>query len=434
MKKYSDEEILESLNRSMKSVTPNNFNEIKSSLRKKGIKMKKKFNYAWMPTTILATVVLVFIGVYYNNNYVVDSLIGIDVNPSVEIETSKNNKVVSVNALNEGGVKILDNMDLKQVDINIAINALIGSMIKYGYLTGDDANILVSVKNSNEVKSIAVKDLVVSSINGSLDGSEVSATVLNQTITTNDKNVDDLAKTNNISYGKALFINELIKKDSSLDFNTLAEMSLRELAALVESKNIDINDIVESDDDDSTKEKIEEKIEDANEEKKVNDNSNGVTYLSKEEVKNIAFKHAGVSSDTNVNITLGKDGGKAVYDIDFKTSEKEYDYEIDATSGKVLDFESEKIKTKPQNNTNTNNENTNQNQTTNYIGESKAKSVALNHAGVSSSEASMLKIVLDTENGTKVYDIQFRIGDVENEYEINATTGSIVNHEKDIDD
>ena len=68
------------------------------------------------------------------------------------------------------------------------------------------------------------------------------------------------------------------------------------------------------------------------------------------------------------------------------------------------------------------------------IGHAKAKSIALNHAGVSESKAYDMEIELDDEDGTLVYEVEFKFGGMEYSYEINAATGAILKHEAELDD
>jgi len=65
------------------------------------------------------------------------------------------------------------------------------------------------------------------------------------------------------------------------------------------------------------------------------------------------------------------------------------------------------------------------------ITDSKAKSIALNHAGVSASNADFIRVELDYDDGVKVYEIEFDAGDFEYEYEISAKTGKIRDYDKD---
>ena len=61
-----------------------------------------------------------------------------------------------------------------------------------------------------------------------------------------------------------------------------------------------------------------------------------------------------------------------------------------------------------------------------YIGTEKAKQIALNHAGVSSSSATFTKTRLDRDDGIYVYEIEFISGEIDYDYEINATTGNVI--------
>ena len=68
------------------------------------------------------------------------------------------------------------------------------------------------------------------------------------------------------------------------------------------------------------------------------------------------------------------------------------------------------------------------------IGYTKAKSIALNHAGVSESKAYDMDIELDDEDGTLVYEVEFKSGNMEYDFEIDAASGTILKHEAELDD
>ena len=46
-----------------------------------------------------------------------------------------------------------------------------------------------------------------------------------------------------------------------------------------------------------------------------------------------------------------------------------------------------------------------------YIGEARAKQIALNKAGVSASNAEFTKVKLEYDDGIRVYDVKFYAGD-----------------------
>ena len=74
----------------------------------------------------------------------------------------------------------------------------------------------------------------------------------------------------------------------------------------------------------------------------------------------------------------------------------------------------------------------NNRQNTAYIGEEEAKAIALEQAGVTAEEASFIRMELDQDDGQPVYELEFRAGDSEYEYEIHAETGNVLKAEHDI--
>ena len=68
------------------------------------------------------------------------------------------------------------------------------------------------------------------------------------------------------------------------------------------------------------------------------------------------------------------------------------------------------------------------------IGYAKAKSIALNHAGLRENQAYDMDIELDDEDGKLVYEIEFKSGNMEYNYEIDAASGAILKHETELDD
>lgn len=63
------------------------------------------------------------------------------------------------------------------------------------------------------------------------------------------------------------------------------------------------------------------------------------TQISLEQAKQIALNHAKVSNATFTKAELDHDDGRQIYEIDFVVGKTEYDYEIDAISGNIIDFD-----------------------------------------------------------------------------------------------
>ncbi|AKB13826.1 Uncharacterized membrane protein YkoI [Methanosarcina thermophila] len=149
------------------------------------------------------------------------------------------------------------------------------------------------------------------------------------------------------------------------------------------------------------------------------ENTTGTNIITMEEAKEIALTHAGLTEAdvTFIKTELGIDDGRQEYEIEFYSGNREYDYEIDASTGKILSYDSD-----VENYSISGNRQLSQNNT--YIGEEKARSIAL--ARVPGATESNIRLHLDTEDGVAVYEGSIVYNNVEYEFEINASTGEIV--------
>lgn len=321
---------------------------------------------------------------YYRGNLMVDSLVDLDVNPGIELLTNQKNRVLEAYATNGDGDKVLSGMDLQNVDLQVALNAIVGSMVQQGYMTKDTKGVLVTVQNKDQKKADNLRKLVVKEMEIALSTEDMNAAVFHQVISSQNNNASAFARKNNISLGKAVFVLNLANKARSLDAKELAKMKISEIAKLVADKNIDIRDIIEYDSDDSLWENIADAIEDINEgdddyivattqqestqavqvqptetkavaqtetqaatqtqpqthaqtqpQTKLQTNAQPQTggRISADKAKAIAFGHAGVSAGQIRELSVEYDDG--VYEVDFKVGNTEYDYEIGATDGSI---------------------------------------------------------------------------------------------------
>ncbi|MDO4711180.1 MAG: PepSY domain-containing protein [Peptostreptococcaceae bacterium] len=148
-----------------------------------------------------------------------------------------------------------------------------------------------------------------------------------------------------------------------------------------------------------------------------------------EKAKNIALKDAGLKANqvAFVKAKLDNDDGKAVYDVEFYSNNVEYDYEIDAKTGKILekdkDIDDFSIPSKSSSN----------NASTGLIGAEKAKNIALNHAGLKASQVKFARVELDKDDGKQKYEVEFYSNGKEYDYEIDAKTGKILSVDYDME-
>ena len=65
-----------------------------------------------------------------------------------------------------------------------------------------------------------------------------------------------------------------------------------------------------------------------------------------------------------------------------------------------------------------------------YIGMDRAKSIALEHASLTSGQARFTRLRMGRRDGQTVYQLRFRQGGTEYEYEIDASTGRVLSHQR----
>lgn len=77
------------------------------------------------------------------------AVVSIDVNPSVALSLNRFEYVIDTQAGNTDGAEVLDDLSLKNLKLSTALDALMGAMSRKGYLT-DDAQISVFVDGSDD--------------------------------------------------------------------------------------------------------------------------------------------------------------------------------------------------------------------------------------------------------------------------------------------
>ena len=155
--------------------------------------------------------------------------------------------------------------------------------------------------------------------------------------------------------------------------------------------------------------------------------SASTTDIGEAKAKSVALSHAGISESSTSYIYAKKDwdDGRWVYDVEFWADGKEYDYEILASNGTILSYDYD-AEYQWSGSTGTGSTSS-----TADIGEAKAKSVALNHAGISESDTSYIYAKKDWDDGRSVYDVEFWADGKEYDYEILASDGTILSYDYD---
>ena len=149
--------------------------------------------------------------------------------------------------------------------------------------------------------------------------------------------------------------------------------------------------------------------------------SAAVGYIGEAGAKEIALSNAGISESDAKFLTckLDYDDGLTVYDVEFYYGRCEYSCEINAKTGAIIKAEKDEFGPNVPD------------PDAAYIGETKAKEIALADAGVKESDAKKLRVKFDFDDGRAEYEVEFHSNKFDYDYEIDAVTGRIIKAEKD---
>ena len=402
----TNEKMEQRLASAVEKTAPNDVNGVLSRCdERKGtvipMTTKKTTKKRWttLAAACLALVLLGGGGIFYQQAHAVASVVSLDVNPSIELKVSKSEKVLVCTPLNEDAKAILadmgDGADLKGAKLDVAVNAIVGSLVRNGYLNSISSAIMISVEDKDTARAEKLQRELTNTVDGVLQTSEAKAAVLTQTLT-QDAAREQLAQENSISTGKAALVNRVLALNPALKFDALAKLSVEELKDLAEA-------------------------------------GAPAMLIGTDKAMDIAAAAFGKASTAKMAYSAVDpelDESPAHYEVEIKSQTgEEFEYKIDAYTGAILESKREAADgtevpvvqpSKPA--------------ASGDIGYAKAKSVALNHAGVSENKAYDMDIELDDEDGRLIYEVEFKSGNMEYSYEINAATGAILKHEAELDD
>ena len=364
-------------------------------------KKTRKKQWTTLAAACLALALLCGGGIFYQQAHAVASVVSLDVNPSIELKVSKDEKVLACTPLNEDAKAILADMgsgaDLKGAKLDVAVNAIVGSLVRNGYLNSISSAIMISVEDNDTARAEKLQRELTSTVDGVLQTSEARASVLTQTLT-QDAGLEQQARENSISTGKAALVNRVLALNSALKFDALAKLSVEELKDMAEA-------------------------------------GAPAMPIGRDAARTAAEQYAGTTALNSVTAEVDPelDESPAHYEVELHTAWGEFEYRVDAYTGKVLSGQKDLPGTAPGQG-DVSRPSDSKNTPSGDIGYAKARSIALSHAGVSENKAYDMDIELDDEDGRLVYEVEFKSGNMEYDYEIDASSGAILKHETELAD
>jgi len=332
----------------------------------------------------------------------VASIVSLDVNPSIELTVNGSGKVLSCSALNSDAAQVLFDMDggadLKGIKVDVAVNAIVGALLRYGYLEDISSAILISVEDKDPARAARLESELTGTVGAALQAQSANAAVLSQTVDAQNfpAAAGSMTHEGSISTGKAYLIWQILDRtpnlslDSTTAFDRLAAMSVEELNELIQAgyPGIPIG--------------------------------SGAAVLAVD-------TYAGTTALSSVwcDADLELDENPPCYEVELHTAWGDFDYRVDAFTGEILNGPKD-IWNPP-----TTDDPTPAPDTSTDIGQDTAKAAALKHAGLSENQVSGMKIERDWDDGVLEYEIEFWQGNVEYEYTIDGATGAVVKYQRE---
>ncbi|MGI6085893.1 MAG: anti-sigma-I factor RsgI family protein [Acetivibrionales bacterium] len=245
------------------------------------------------------------------------SYVSLDVNPSIEYSINLFDRVLSIKSVNEDGEKIIQNLNLKNKKIAVALEETLDKIVAEGYITkGENAGVVISVSDSAKAE-VLINEIFEKTEKYLEENNETAEIDVDVEVEAVGRERVAEARKLGITPGKLNLIEKL--RDSTDDPDDFViedwmDKSVKEINKAVnenrKNKKADDKFDVEDDDDDDDK-YIKERNQEKNQEKNTEQNKE----------KNINGKNLGSNADDD--------------DDDDDNSEKEKNKEKNTENNKV---------------------------------------------------------------------------------------------------
>lgn len=231
------------------------------------------------------------------------TVISIDVNPSIELTVDVDGKIDKAIGINAEAQALIDTLEIKGLDVDAAMDLIIGALVEKNYISEIANSILISVSNDKTEIAEEYEKLVVDAINRILEPLDTDINIISQIIGEQPDNITKLAEDLGISEGKAKFITDLVAENKHLSIKDLADMSINDISILINSNAI------------TTPEGLE-----------ITGQANASAYISKPEALAAVLKKLDIPVEEIVaaDVSFNYKDGAMTFDVTFIYGETEY--------------------------------------------------------------------------------------------------------------
>ena len=238
------------------------------------------------------------------------AVVSLDVNPGMDIEVNRAEKVICVIPKNQDAQTVLEDKNYRGTSLDEAVAGIAAAMQATGYISDAANSLLVSVQSSETERAAGIQE----KLNGLLQERMPDCSVLSQTVQIDDA-LQQLAEDNGITVGKALLVKKIVDASGQYTFADLAKLSINDLNLLISSARLVLEEV-----------------------SSVGSVSEG-KYIGHEAAVQTALEHAQLTEEMvqKLGTIVAYENGTMLYDVAFEHEGSDYQYKIDALTGVLVE-------------------------------------------------------------------------------------------------
>ncbi len=243
------------------------------------------------------------------------TVISIDVNPSIQLMVDADGKVDEAIGVNADAKAIVDGLGLEGLELEAALDLVLGALVEENYISELANSILISVGNEDIEIAEEYEKLAVDIVNKVLAPLGTDINVISQIVDHAAGDVAKIASELGISEGKAKFIADIVAENDHLSAEVLAEMSINDISLLVTSKAVVSPDGLE-----------------------ISGKANAAAYISESEALSSVLKELGIPVEdiAAADVAFNYKNGAMAFDVSFVYGDNEFNVAVDATTADII--------------------------------------------------------------------------------------------------
>lgn len=195
--------------------------------------MKKLFTKIFMVAMAMVIGLSVFSGCKTGED--LSGYVALDINPSIEFITDKNGKVAEVRAVNDDAKVLLVDMNLKNLDISVAIEMVTEEAEKCGYISNNNTDVSITISGNTEKAEARLKELAEKSVQKGSAIAQIAHDAIHDALNEQVEalKAKDAQFYEGLTVAKLKVINSIMEYDRTLTLEELVNKDMDDLVVIL---------------------------------------------------------------------------------------------------------------------------------------------------------------------------------------------------------